>query len=336
MDHIPASALTSTGSRRTCRLRIRQWCRAVGGVALIAFGVLLSGALVGMFSTSSYLITVGLVGGIDHADAVARFSEQLRRQWPGEEFTLEVANGVPDGFSTCPVDAGAIQVSVSATRRSFSNAFRQVQHLARDSGLWTCGTAYSRTDPLLVSLERTLGFGVVPTAMVLGVLLLRWQSGRGSRPWSASAYTAGRALGLGLGMGVALICFMTLFGLAAQVLGLAIPGRPTPPSTDPAALAVWLLAAVVLTPLVEEFAFRAWFLSQATAAVGAPLAVLASSLAFSAVHFPEPPIQAAAYFAFSVAMSVLWYRSGSLLACVAAHGSYNALVLIAVLAIATT
>lgn len=324
----------------TCRpgigWRLRHWYRAVGGVVLIAGGVLLSGALVGMFSKSSYLISVRLVADIDHADGVARFSEQLRRQWTGEEFALTFANAVPGGFSTCPDGAGAIQVTVSATRLAFSNTFAQVQHLARDSGLSTCGIGYTRTDPLSVSLERTMGFGVVPTAVVLGVLLLRWRSGRGVQPWSASTYTPGPALGLGLGVGVALAAFMILLGLVAQVLGLAIPAQPPVPSTDPAWLAIWVATAVVLTPLVEEFAFRAWFLSQATPAIGARLAVGVSALAFSALHFPDVPVQAAGYVLFSVAMSVLWYRSRSLLACVAAHGCHNALVLIVLLATATT
>lgn len=93
-----------------------------------------------------------------------------------------------------------------------------------------------------------------------------------------------------------------------------------------------LVSYVLLQPLVEELAFRGAIqgsLSRTRAGAlrmaGAQLATIAAALIFSAYHlrFHGAP-WAVATFPPSIALGILRERGGSLVACIAVHGAWNA------------
>lgn len=85
---------------------------------------------------------------------------------------------------------------------------------------------------------------------------------------------------------------------------------------------------VILGPLVEEIAFRAWLLEAWEKYLGPALALVMSAVAFSLIH-PMGPVANLLFVVPGLILGALWLKTRSLLACYSTHASYNAFVLTA-------
>lgn len=296
---------------------------------------MLLGFLIESVTRSSTIVQIAIVDPGDDLQArMAALELRLRQDQTISVSPAETGPAESTAVNPCGVQATHVRLAIGATRRSFSRAFRRLPLYAQESGLQICGLAYYRADNPSTSANRIAALGAAPMAMILAGLLAWWGVKRGGRPWGRSRLSVPEAIRTGLVAGAMLAVGMSLLAQIAHLLGFSLPTQPVLGADGLAATALLGLNAVALAPLVEEFAFRAWFLSQAAPAVGMIVAAVAASLAFSAVHVPDVPVQALGFFLFSLAMSFLWARSGSLLACVVAHGFHNALVGLARLAAA--
>ncbi len=85
---------------------------------------------------------------------------------------------------------------------------------------------------------------------------------------------------------------------------------------------VWyILAAVIMAPIVEELIFRSMMLSRFSMAVGNTAAIIFSSVIFGAIH--EHIVWSSYAFAIGLLFGVIFTRSRSLLASIAAHLGFN-------------
>ncbi|MFM1770709.1 MAG: hypothetical protein RJA22_3238 [Verrucomicrobiota bacterium] len=100
---------------------------------------------------------------------------------------------------------------------------------------------------------------------------------------------------------------------AVKVMELALsPGRRT----------LFLLASLVLAPVAEEILFRG-ILYPAIKQQGHPrLALAASAVLFSAIHFNQ--LAFIPFIVLAVLLTLLYERTGSLLAPILAHAAFNA------------
>jgi membrane protease YdiL (CAAX protease family) len=309
--------------------RLALWIRAAGGVAAILAGTLVFGAVGSVFTTSAFVVTVDVEAAAP-ALALDSFKQALQADWPGIVFegAADRRHGPGHASPACPRPATPVVFLARATRPQFSSQFGTLPALASESGLHLCTYSYQSHEMGGLGVPaQPVRAGAPYLALVLAGMLLWWRAGYGRAPFPASRQGSGRALMFGAMTGIAVAAAMIALALVAVALEFRLPTRPETISGE---LGPWLWLAVLTTvviPFVEEFAFRAWFLPQATPAVGAAVATVASGVLFSAIHFPAVPVQAVGLFLISVALSILWYRTGSLLACVTAHGVYNAIVL---------
>jgi membrane protease YdiL (CAAX protease family) len=170
---------------------------------------------------------------------------------------------------------------------------------------------------------------------------------------------SGAALGVLVGLGALVVSVVVnlLTSLVFESLGLPSENEQQEPLLrglgewvrgDPAlAVPAAFLVVVILVPAVEEFVFRgALFgglynlglrLLRGRRVAGEPAgekeapraryaaligAALLSSVVFAALHFS--PVILPALFLLSLALSVLYWRTGSLLPCFVAHATFNA------------
>lgn len=91
----------------------------------------------------------------------------------------------------------------------------------------------------------------------------------------------------------------------------------------PVATPLIAVFAVFSASIVEELAFRVWFITHAAKAISAPMAMALSSLAFMAIHTPANTVEVVWYLMVGVILGVLWIRTRSLLACILAHSVIN-------------
>ena len=94
---------------------------------------------------------------------------------------------------------------------------------------------------------------------------------------------------------------------------------------------IWATALlmIVAAPLVEELAFRKWMLSLLPRAIGAVAGVLLGCALFISIHLPESAWHVTMLAAPSLAFSLLWMRSRSLLLCWVAHAVMNSIAFLA-------
>jgi membrane protease YdiL (CAAX protease family) len=97
----------------------------------------------------------------------------------------------------------------------------------------------------------------------------------------------------------------------------------------PLGLALFALIAAGTTPLVEELIFRGLLFQWLRGRIGAVGGALASALLFGALHWPTGQAIWAGLVGFALAL--LFDRTGSLWASVAAHSGNNALAIVLVL-----
>lgn len=82
-----------------------------------------------------------------------------------------------------------------------------------------------------------------------------------------------------------------------------------------------LFVACIIAPFAEEILFRVLFFNALKLHFKTPFAILIAATIFVIVHFNNPFIIGT--MTFSIALSILYLRSGSLWPCVLAHGSFN-------------
>jgi len=167
---------------------------------------------------------------------------------------------------------------------------------------------------------------------ILGALLFAWLSGRprgwyfGLNPpgsWSAAGWTA-----------LAYVGFFLFAAAWGVVLKLAfdyeapeddLPSELGADESTAALIAVAVLVCV-LAPIAEEFFFRGYMFAALRNWKGVWPAALITGGVFGAIHLvSSEPAFIPPLMAFGVVLCLLYQHTGSLLPCIALHGTNNAL-----------
>lgn len=148
-------------------------------------------------------------------------------------------------------------------------------------------------------------------------------------PWQLQAPFVARSAGPGIGLGLA--AALALLAVTAAInlaFGLPWPGdRPgIAPGSDTGTVLL-VLALVALSPVIEELAYRAWLITLAERALGAWAAGLLSSLAYAASYQPTSGREWLLGVVLGAACSVLYLRTRSLWAPVAANAGFSLMLL---------
>ena len=165
---------------------------------------------------------------------------------------------------------------------------------------------------------------LAPLALV--ILLFNWLSRRGWRPfwlnWADWQPSVREATALRLGVGYAMAALFVVIGLGALAdLAGWLPEKPHMlPTLEHWP---WLIFASFVAPIFEEFIYRAWLLERLTRMMRDWMALLISTGAFAAVHFPSSVFEWLNFFLAGLVFGLLWLRTRSLLAVSVAHALYN-------------
>lgn len=150
----------------------------------------------------------------------------------------------------------------------------------------------------------------------------------------------GSALGdVAWGMALAIPTLFVAGLLAVVLVGLlgVMPESPIPPATDPAGLAVTILAAVVIAPLWEEAFFRGFATTAWARTAGERAAIVRGAVFFALIHVVTlggtdfTSALGVALIAFVVRLPVglvlgwIFLRRRTLVAPIALHAVYNAI-----------
>ncbi|MFA7541297.1 MAG: type II CAAX endopeptidase family protein [Lysobacterales bacterium] len=236
--------------------------------------------------------------------------------------------GTPPAIATLETvsDAGGCQaktrleIELETGRIGLSRQFAHFAEAARAGGLHTCSHAHHTEPPAFNPANLSFG-GFIPVAAALLLLMLVWTKRPDWRPWQPGIGTTG-ALRWGAAVGVLCIaCGVGLSWLASLVfddVGELVQQRNAGLATSfGAALAIFS------APIVEEFAFRAWFMTHASRAIGAVAALVVSTLAFIMIHLPDHAVEYLWFALVGIILGLLWLRTRSLLACITAHAMIN-------------
>ncbi len=175
-----------------------------------------------------------------------------------------------------------------------------------------------RTLPALLSIQTV-------TFLLLGLILARLRAR--ARPLTRASPL--RALGVGVGGGVAALLASAAIGSGLEALGLPVEEQDWLARlfTDPVALA-WLAPWIVLFgPLAEEVFFRRYAFRVIAERAGLPAGLLVSSAMFATIHFN--PSGFLIYLVIGAVLAWVYERTGRLLAPIAGHVTVNAVVLLA-------
>jgi len=155
----------------------------------------------------------------------------------------------------------------------------------------------------------------------------------GLRRASAGAYVGGALLAVVAGRLAA-----GVWGVALEYFGVNNPGESIDPSRvfppTPVGIAMAFLVVVVLAPLAEEVLFRGVVLSALYRRWGTAVAILGSSVLFSAMHVS--PVAIVPVFVLALILGWLFVRTRSLTVCVVAHSVFNGVGLAALYALKAT
>ncbi len=185
--------------------------------------------------------------------------------------------------------------------------------------------------------------GVVVLSQVLGLaaaLLLLRRRGVPLRPVLGPVRPLGRLIAIGAGVGVVtLIASTTVVGVLVSISGSeATPDQVlTGDIADtPMQLLLAALAAVVMAPIAEEVLFRGLLHRGLRVRLTIVPATIISSVLFAVIHvevvFSQPLALVGLTLAGAV-MALAYERTGSLVVPVVIHAVYNALTLLAVVAV---
>ncbi|SMB99268.1 hypothetical protein SAMN00808754_2823 [Thermanaeromonas toyohensis ToBE] len=182
-----------------------------------------------------------------------------------------------------------------------------------------------------LAYQFLLAGGIQAIAVLSGVYyLVRFKYGRNLGELGLKWRNLGRSLGLGLGGGVILFLVVILLG------GLLQHFLPEP-APQPFAelvrrargfrdLLLPLFLGSFLAPITEEVYFRGFFYPVLKARYGTLVGQVASSLLFAVLHFDLFRFLPLAVGGWGLAY--LYERSGSLIAPVVAHSTWNAIMIL--------
>ena len=153
-----------------------------------------------------------------------------------------------------------------------------------------------------------------------------WQSFLGVRSWA----DAGRNIGIGVAAGALAIPGIFLLNEISVILLTLLQGAPEVQTTVQIirlTVSSWYrlgfaVAAIVLAPVGEEILFRGLLYRTIRDSGWPRAALILSSVTFGFIHFNPMALVPLSYFALLLAL--LYEKSGSLLAPMAAHASFNA------------
>jgi len=96
-------------------------------------------------------------------------------------------------------------------------------------------------------------------------------------------------------------------------------------------LAGFAFVAVIAAPLVEESIFRGFFFNAFLRYMPAVVAGLLSATLFGFLHYAESPTVVLPLIGAGAALAWVYYRSGALISTIIAHGTFNAITVLAVM-----
>ena len=204
---------------------------------------------------------------------------------------------------------------------------------------------------LAIALSTNLATTLVVALIVVGTGAARWSEIVGEHrivsPNLPAADRRGGALGdvaWGLALTLPIVVAAALFSaLLIQSTG-AVPDSPLPPSDGSSALMFNLLSAVIVAPIGEEILYRGVIAQAWGRQSGARRAIVFSAIVFAFAHtlniggesIGEALAVAGVAFAIrlplGIALGWLWVRRRSLLATIALHAAYNAVLVLATFA----
>jgi membrane protease YdiL (CAAX protease family) len=315
--------IKDTLSRFEIGTRVRHWTIALLGVAASVATTGLFGLLDEVFLPAPTRIVVTIAADSEDPAALAsRFERGMAPEFVGSDTRID-ATKTP--IAACGEHPVTLSTKILLTASRMKAAMDRSVDVARSMGVRVCSNGYQTAE------GRSASVSFVGTAITAALIMtLLWQRRRRPAvaewlPWDDRLPVA-RALGLGLLAGVGLT--VTMLGMLLVVARL-IGGPSTAALTAEAPTVSTALVALLFAPVVEEFTFRAWFISHARQAVGGTMAVVLSASMFMAIHAPATGHAAIPVAMAGIALGGLWLRFQSLTVCVVAHAVWNATVVVA-------
>ncbi|MCX7557545.1 CPBP family intramembrane metalloprotease [Xanthomonadaceae bacterium JHOS43] len=233
----------------------------------------------------------------------------------------------------CEEDGVTLNVTfhAAALDPAVQEIHQEVLNKAYAAGLGPrCGGLSFKMDSL-ARVDGNSGLSVLLlSALALIILLFTWLSRRGRRPfwvnwadWQPRVGTM-RALRLGTGYAMVALLVVTGLGAVAYLVGWVPEEPPFLPTLDD--WPVFVLASFI-APIFEEFVYRAWLLERLSRVMRDSTALLISTCAFAAIHFPAALFEWLNLFLVGLVYGLLWLRTRSMIAVCVAHGLYNGLLL---------
>lgn len=163
-------------------------------------------------------------------------------------------------------------------------------------------------------------------------------AGMGAAVWAWSHFVERRSLatlglvgagrlrkyvaGMGIGLGMVALAVMSIWLVGGYVVGDVLPAFSSPASLFWIAV---LLACFAFQSGVEEFIFRGWLLSTATRRWNLAAGFIASSTAFTFLHFsPHQPVREIIMaFTFGLFACAWAWRAGSIWGVMGWHAGWN-------------
>ena len=99
-------------------------------------------------------------------------------------------------------------------------------------------------------------------------------------------------------------------------------------------IVIWVITAIIIAPIVEEFVFRGFILSAVSGKVGTSFGIVVSAAAFLVIHLPQIDgywLAGIALFILGLLSGIARINSGSLVAPILFHCCYNTVAVINVL-----
>ncbi len=195
-------------------------------------------------------------------------------------------------------------------------------------GIWLC-LAYG-----LVAILKLLALDISPGLMVTGMelvlLLPAWGLTRKKYgvSWSHLGLTKfkPRYLGLGLGLFVPSMWLNALYETFLSRFGHKMQPEVERILTETSSPGLFILAAVIIAPLVEEIFFRGFLFAGLKNRFLWTTAMLISSGLFALLHLS--PLAAPPIFLLGLVFAYLYQRSGSIWPAVIIHSLVNSLAVI--------
>mgnify|MGYP006284001279 CR=1 FL=1 len=187
---------------------------------------------------------------------------------------------------------------------------------------------------LLKSLAVDISAGLMVTGLELALLFPVWWLTRKKygATWSHLGLTRFKAryLGLGLALFVPTMWLNALYEAFLSRFGLKMQPEVERILTETSSPGLFILAAVIIAPLVEEIFFRGFLFAGMKKRFTWPTAMLISSGLFSLLHLS--PLAVLPIFLLGLVFAYLYQRSNSIWPAVIIHSLVNSLAVIWVFA----